>query len=327
MKDSSNNQVLDVIIIGGGPTGINCGIAACDTHLDYLILEKGVLVNSIFNFPANMTFFSTSKNLEIGNVPFISHVEKPTRKEALEYYRRIIEAYDLNIFFQHKVIQVNKDNSVFTVQTNNGKTFYARNIIVATGFYDHARMLNVPGEKLPKVKHYYDEVHHYIRSKVAVVGGANSACDVALECYHKGAEVTMIVREKELYPKVKYWILPNVKNRIAEGSIKAYFSSEITEIRQNEVDIITPDGPVTIENDYVLAMTGYHPDYNFFKSIGIQLGEDQAPVFDSNTLETNISGLYVAGVIVGGDKTSSLFIENTRHHADVIIQDIISKKS
>lgn len=317
--------MLDVVIIGAGPTGINCAIEAEQAGLNYIVLEKGLLVNSIFNFPANMTFFSTSKNLEIGNIPFISHTDKPTRKEAMEYYRRIMETYDLRISFKEEVTSASKlPDSTFTVTTNRGR-YETRNIIIATGFYDIPNKMNVPGEDLPKVKHYYDEVHHYIKQNVLVVGGANSACDVALECWQKGANVTMAVRKPELYEKVKYWILPNIKNRIAEGSIKAYFSTEVTSIDDTSVTLATSEGNVTIENDYVLAMTGYSPNYSLLDNLGVNILSDRyrSPEFSEGTLETNVIGIYIAGVINGGMKTNKYFIENTRDHASIIIKSII----
>jgi len=318
----NEGYIYDVLVIGSGPTGINCGIALSKKNIDYLILEKGVLVNSIYNFPVNMTFFSTSKKLEIGHVPFISHTDKPTRSEALEYYRRLMEAYNLNIQFSTQVLSIEKQDALFVVKTNK-ETYKSKNIIVATGFYDTPRLLNIPGEDLPKVKHYYDDVHLYIRKKVVVVGGANSACDVALECWQKGADVTMVVRNKELYQKVKYWILPNIENRIKEGSIKAYFESELQEIRENEVIIRSGSEEITLENDFVLAMTGYKPNLSIFTKIGLNLDEEGIPSHNKETLETNISGLYIAGVALGGLKTSTLFIENTRNHPELIIKSIV----
>ena len=318
----------DLIIIGGGPTGINCAIEAKKAHLDYVILEKGVLVNSIFNFPANMTFFSTSKNLEIADVPFISHTDKPTRKEALEYYRRLMESYDLDIDFDIEVLSMNKVEGTYEVTTST-KSYRSKYVIVATGFYDRPNLMHVPGENLPKVKHYYDEVHHYIRKKVLVVGAANSACDVALECWQKGADVTMVIRGSELYSKVKYWILPNIENRIKEGSIKAYFNTTIKEITPDAVLVQTPEGEQAIENDFVLAMTGYSPNYELLDRLGIEVGKDglKTPVFDENTLESNLPGVYLAGVLNGGLKTNKYFIENTRHHAELIVRDIELKES
>lgn len=322
-------SIKDVIIIGAGPTGLNCAIAAQQAGLNYMIIEKGVLVNSIFNFPANMTFFSTSKNLEIGNIPFISHSDKPTRREALEYYRRIVESYRLKIHYRERVESVEKqDDGTFALSTKRD-TYHTRNVIVTTGYYDLAKKLNIPGEDLPKVKHYYDEAHPYIGQKVVVVGGANSACDVALETWQKGADVTMVVREPELYQRVKYWILPNIENRIKEGSIKAYFNSQLNRIEEDKVYIDTPDGQVVLNNDYVLAMTGYMPDYSFMEKMGITFHDDdyRTPVFDAYTLESYIPGLYIAGVILGGYHTSKLFIENTREHGAVIVKDIVDKNS
>ncbi|MEL6986253.1 MAG: YpdA family putative bacillithiol disulfide reductase, partial [Bacteroidota bacterium] len=244
----------DIIIVGGGPIGINCAIVAKENGLSALIIEKGTIVNSLFHFPTNMTFFSTSKLLEIGEVPFISHSDKPTRRESLEYYRRVVTSWDLDVRTFETVENIESKGGQFDVYTSKGQ-YTSKFVIIATGFFDKVRKLNVPGEELPKVKHYYDEPHPYVGQKIIVVGGANSACDVALETYHKGAEVTMVVRKERLYEKVKYWILPNIQNRIKEGSIKAYFNSNISEIRNNEVDINTPEGKITLQNDFVLAMT------------------------------------------------------------------------
>lgn len=317
--------MYDLIIVGAGPTGIACGIEAVKAGLNYVILEKGFLVNSIYHFPTNMQFFSTSMNLEIGKIPFISHQDKPTRKEALEYYRRIVQTYNLNINYNCKVDKVIPDQSIKLVQTNKGN-YKAKYVVVATGFYDHARPLNVLGEDLPKVQHYYDDAHKYIGQKLAIVGGANSACDVALETWQKGADVTMVVRSKQLYQKVKYWILPNVENRIKEGSIKAFFSSSIKAIYDKEIEIETPNGLIKMENDFVLAMTGYRPDYHFLKKLGIELnGEYCEPSFNQKTLESNVAHIYLAGVILSGEKTSTLFIENTRSHGEIIVGDIICK--
>lgn len=319
--------MYDIAIIGGGPTGIACAISAKKAGLSCVIIEKGVLVNSIFHFPTNMTFFSTSLKLEIGEIPFISNNDKPTRAEALEYYRRLAEFYKLEIRYRTQVLALKRQELKYVIETNKG-TIEAQNIIVATGYYDKVRLLNVEGENLPKVKHYYDEAHHYIGQNIVVIGGANSACDVALETWTKGAKVTMVVREPSLYQNVKYWILPNVENRIKEGSIKAYFNSEVIKITESEVEINTPEGPVTIPNDYVLAMTGYLPDYDFLSSIGIVIENNdmKTPQYNPKTFETNLTNVYVAGVINAGMATSKLFIENTRHHGEVIIEDILSKK-
>ena len=327
MTPTKDETYYDIIIVGGGPTGIACGIEAQKAGLNYLIIEKGVLVNSIYRFPANMTFFSTSLNLEIGEVPFISHNDKPTRQEALEYYRRVIQHYDIEIDFQHVVISISKCTKGFEITTSKGliKSEY---VVIATGFYDKPRLLNIPGENLPKVKHYYDEAHLYIKKNIIVVGAANSACDVALETWQKGAHVTMVIREDDLYEKVKYWILPNIKNRISEGSIKAYFNANLIEIRENEVDISTEEGIITLDNDYVLAMTGYMPDYSLLAKFGVETMSDEyhTPKHDPQSLQSHIEGMYLAGVILGGMHTSKLFIENTRDHGRVIINHIKSKK-
>ncbi|NNE14508.1 MAG: YpdA family putative bacillithiol disulfide reductase [Saprospiraceae bacterium] len=320
------NQDFDIVIIGAGPSGIATAIAAQKKKLNYIILEKGYLVNSIYNFPTNMTFFSTSIKLEIGNTPFISHVEKPTRKEALEYYRRVVKSKNLNIKYQSEVNNIRGNENGFIVRTKE-RSYKTKYVIVATGYYDKPRLLNIEGEGLSKVKHYYDDAHPYIGMDVLVVGAANSACDVALETWQKGANVTMVVRGSELYKKVKYWILPNIENRIKEGSIKAYFNSELLKIEQEQVVMKTPEGSVKIKNDYVLAMTGYMPNYKFLESIGINISEskDKVPEHNPNTFETNIPNLYIAGVISAGLNTSQLFIENTRDHGEIIIHDILSK--
>lgn len=317
----------DIVIIGGGPIGLNCAIEAKKAGLTYVILEKGVLVNSLYNFPTNMTFFSTSNLLEIGGVPFIAHNDKPTRSEALEYFRRVQESWDLDIKLYTEVKSMTRSDDKYEVLTTKG-TYKAENVIVATGFYDTPRMLNIPGEDLKKVKHFYDDPHPYVDQKVLVIGAANSACDVALETYYKGAEVTMAVREPEIYPKVKYWIRPNIENRIKEGSIMAYFNTTVKEIRANEVVLQTQEGEITLENDFVLAMTGYMPNYALFESLGIPISKDEnrIPLHHEETLETELPGVYVAGVINSGMQTSKLFIENTRVHSEMIIQSILLKK-
>ena len=321
-----SDKVLDVIIIGAGPIGLTCGIAASKAKLDYLIIEKGVLVNSLYNFPANMTFFSTSILLEIGEVPFISHNTKPTRRESLEYYNRVYKSWNLKAKFYEAVESVESVDGIYRLKTNK-QIYRTRSIIVSTGFYDIPRLMNIKGENLPKVKHYYTEPHPYIGQKVLVIGAANSACDAALELYYKGADVTMAVRKDGISSRVKYWIKPNIENRIKEGSIKAYFETMIAEITPNTVILNTPTGKVTLENDWVLAMTGYTPDFNFFRKIGIELAEDGflTPVHNKETLETNLPNVYIAGVINAGLQTSKLFIENTRQHATMIMSDLAKK--
>jgi len=321
----AKDKILDVIIIGAGPIGLACGIEATKAKLEYLLLEKGVLVNSLYHFPTNMTFFSTSKLLEIGNVPFISHNDKPTRRESLEYYRRVYDSWDMKAHFYEPVEAVHPIEGGYYLQTNKA-SYRTKAIILATGFYDIPRMMGIPGENLSKVKHYYNEPHPYIGQKVLVIGAANSACDVALELYYKGAEVTMCVRKPEINSRVKYWIKPNIENRIKEGAIKAYFNSTLEAITESMVQLNTPDGSLTLENDFVLAMTGYQPDLAFFEKIGIELeGTHQRPVQDPDTLETNLPRVYVAGVIAAGKQTSKLFIENTRVHAKMIVSDLLKQ--
>lgn len=315
--------MFELLIVGAGPIGLTCGIEAEKRNKKYLILEKGCLVNSLYHYPTNMTFFSTSVRLEIGNVPFVSHGDKPTRRESLEYYRRVKDAWKLNVNCYEKVIEIKKNNNEFKITTEKGG-YTARNVIIATGFYDNANMLNVPGEELPKVKHYFNEAHPYAYLDIAVVGAGNSAVDVALETYRRGANVTMVIRESSIKDSVKYWVKPDIENRIKEGSIKAYFNSQIVQIREREIDIKTPDGLIRLKNDFVLAMTGYHPDFSFLKKCGIQITEDpeMRPVFDSESYETNVKGLYVAGVVCGGMETGKYFIENSRQHAEIILDHI-----
>lgn len=319
----------DIIIIGAGPIGLACGIAARKAGLSHLIIEKGVLVNSLFHFPTNMTFFSTSALLEIGEVPFISHSDKPTRKESLEYFRRVQQSWDLNIHFYEEVTGLDAiQEGIYQVATSKAK-YLSRQIIIATGFYGTPRPMNIPGEDLPKVSHYYDDPHRYVGQKLAIIGAANSACDIALEAYHKGAEVTMIIRKDTINPRVKYWIKPNIENRIKEGSIKAYFNTTVEAIRADEIVINTPDGQENLPNDFVLAMTGYQPDYPFLQKMGIQIEADEhaTPVHDPDSLETNRPGVYLAGVVNGGMYTSKYFIENTRIHADIILENILKKQA
>lgn len=316
-------DVLDTLIIGAGPIGLACGIEAHQAGLRYTIIDKGCLVNSIYNYPLNMTFFSTSEKLEIGNVPFISHGSKPNRFEALEYYRRVASHWQLDVHLYEQVKSVGRDKNLFSVKTNK-RTYQTKTVVVATGFYDYPYLLNVPGEDLPKVRHYYDEPHPYYNQDIIVVGAANSAVDVALETWRKGARVTMVVREEELTDSVKYWVKPDIENRISEGSIAAFFRSSITTIREHEVDITTPEGSRTLPNDFVLAMTGYKPDFDLLKSMGVQFGDDefQTPAYDAITHESTSPGVYLAGVVCGGLKTNKYFIENSREHAPIIIGHI-----
>ncbi len=315
---------FELLIIGAGPIGLACGIEAQKGGLTYQIIEKGCLVNSLYNYPSNMTFFSTSEKLEIGGVPFISNNAKPTRPEALEYYRRVCSSLKLNVKLYEKVESVSKEDAIFKINTLKGN-YSAKAIVLALGFYDLPYLLNVPGEDLPKVKHYYDEPHPYFGQKIVVVGAANSAVDVALETWRKGAEVTMVIREPNIRESVKYWSKPDIENRIKENSIQAFFNSEITLITPTTVEIKTPEGNKILENDFVLAMTGYQPPFDFMKSMGIQFQSDEfhTPVYNEQTMESNVPGLYLAGVVCGGLKTNKWFIENSRVHAEMIIKNLI----
>lgn len=316
--------MIDVIIVGAGPIGLACGIEAKKKGLNALIIEKGLLVNSIYNYPQNMTFFSTSDRLEIGDIPFISHNPKPTRAEALEYYRRVTSTWALNIKLYEGVERFEKTSKGFVVKTSKA-TYEAKNIVLSTGFYDLPYLLNVPGEDLPKVSHYYKEPHPYFGMDLIVVGAANSAVDVALETYRKGAKsVTLVIREKEVGQNVKYWARPDIVNRIEEGSIRAYFESEIAEIKPKSVRIQTPKGSKELENDFVLAMTGYQPNFSLLESLGVEFHQDEfnTPVYDQNTMESSQKGVYLAGVVCGGLKTNKWFIENSRVHAAQIMQAI-----
>lgn len=315
-----------VLIVGGGPIGLACALEAEMRGLPYVVIEKGTLVNSIFHYPVNMTFFSTSERLEIGRVPFVSNQPKPSRSEALEYYRRVASDRHLRLRLFETVVSVEKQGKVFTVKTDKA-VYQASHVVLATGFYDLPYLLNVPGEDLPKVRHYYNDPHFYAFQKVVVVGAQNSAVDAALETWRKGAEVTMVVRGGEIGQRVKYWVRPDMENRIREGAIKAYFHSTLKRIEPGRVFIITPEGEVTLENDWVLAMTGYQPNLQLLAQSGIALSADDVrkPQYDEDTHETNVPGLYVAGVICGGMNTHRLFIENSRAHAAQIMADIDRK--
>ena len=320
-------SLFDVIIIGGGPIGIACGLEAKKQGLSYLIIEKGPIVNSLFNYPINMQFFSSSEKLEIDDIPFISKEAKPKRNEALEYYRRIVTSNTLNIHLFEEVTEVN-NNDEFVVKTNKN-TYSSKNVIVATGFYDLPNFLDVPGEDLPKVSHYYKDPHFYASQKLAVIGASNSAIDAALECWRKGADVSLIIRGPEVGKRVKYWVRPDIINRIEEGSIKAFYNAEVKEITPTEIVFTTPSGEMRIENDFVLALTGYRPNFQFLERLGIELSDDgrKIPTYNPETMETNVTGLFLAGVICGGMETHKWFIENSRIHAPMIIKTIAKKES
>ncbi len=318
---------FDVIIIGAGPIGLRCGIEAVIRKLSHLIIDKGCLVNSIYNYPTNMTFFSTSERLEIGEVPFVSHGDKPTRREALEYYRRVKDSWNLKVNTYERVLKVEGNKGNFIVETDK-KKYFCSNVIVATGFYDTPNLLNVSGEDLPKVKHYFKEAHPVAYLDIIIVGAGNSGVDVALETYRRGSKVTMVIRENKIKDSVKYWVKPDIENRIKEGSIKAFFNSTVSEIREKEVDIKTPDGILTIKNDFVFAMTGYKPDFRFLKKLGVNISgnDSRTPQFNEKTFETNKKGIYLAGVVCGGMETGKLFIENSRDHAINIFDNISADK-
>tara|TARA_R110000850_G_scaffold5653_3_gene23045 strand:+ start:1982 stop:2965 length:984 start_codon:yes stop_codon:yes gene_type:complete len=320
-----NEKPVDVIIIGAGPIGINCALEAKKNNLSYLIIEKGPLVNSLYNYPSNMQFFSTSEKLELNGIPFISKDAKPSKQEALEYYRRIASSNDLHIKLFEKVIAVDKIKN-FKVTTDRGH-YKAKNIIVATGFYDIPNKMEVTGEELSKVTHYYNDPHLYAFQKVAVVGASNSAVDAALEIYRKGGAVSMIIRDEGIGDRVKYWVKPDIENRIKEGSIKAYYNSEIKEISTDKIVINEAGKDISIPNDFVVALTGYRPNFTFLKAMGIELvGEKQIPSYNENSMETNVKGIFLAGVICGGEETHKWFIENSRVHAPQIINTIAGRQ-
>jgi len=320
-------EEYDVLIIGAGPIGMACGINAKAAGLSYVIVEKGALVNSLYNYPVFMTFFSTSQKLEIGGVPFVSINPKPNRNEAVEYYRRVAEKFELNInlFEQVNGVQKEADGS-FEVSTSK-KKYKVKNVIISTGFYDVPLLMDIPGEQLPKVTHYYKDPHLYAFQDVVVIGANNSGIDAALETYRKGANVTLVIRGPEIGSYVKYWVRPDIENRIKEGEIKAFFNAEVTDIQEDSVTIKTQTETFTLKNDFVIAMTGYQPDFDMLKKLGVTLGDENAnrPVYDPETMETSLPGLYLAGVVCGGMDTHKWFIENSRVHADQIFKHIGAK--
>ena len=328
--ESSANMRADVIVIGAGPTGLACAIEAQRAGFKVICIDKGCLVNSIFNYPANMIFFTTPELLEIGDIPFSSANPKPNRLEALEYYRKVAEHYKLDVRQYQRVETVMGSDNSFHLTTSDrlGRLYdyQCRKLVVSTGYYDRANLMHVPGEDLPKVFHYYREPHPYFDNDVLVVGGKNSAAISALDLWRHGARVTLVHRGAKMHSHVKYWILPDIENRIKNGEIAAYFNSTVKEITADDVTLETPDGEVTLKNDFVFALTGYHPDYEFLRSMGIELSADQCrPVCDPVTLESNVPGIYVAGVIVAGSRTNEIFIENGRFHGQQIATDLKKK--
>ena len=320
----------DVLVIGAGPTGLACAIEAQKIGLRVIVLDKGCLVNSLFHYPAGMVFFTTPELLEIGDIPFTTAQQKPTREEALEYYRKVAEHYRVDVRQYEWVKTVlGKDGNFSITATDRAgrpRDYRTRKVIVSTGYYDLANELCIPGEDLPKVSHYYREPHPYYDSDVLVIGGKNSAAIAALDLWRHGARVTLVHREAQVHHHVKYWIKPDLENRIKNGEIEAFFNSYVQEIGTDHVVIITPGGPMRLKNDFVLALIGYHPDYDFLRSMGIDLSEEQCrPVCDPVSLESNVKGIYVAGVIVAGSRTNEIFIENGRFHGKQIAEDLKHK--
>ncbi len=322
---------FDVVVIGAGPTGLACGIDAKRAGLSVTNIDKGCLVNSLFNYPSNMTFFTTPELLEIGDIPFSSPNQKPTRQEALEYYRKCAEHYQLDVRQYEPVLKVEGSDGNFVVHTTNlhghRREYHARKLILATGYYDRPNYMHVPGEELPKVMHYYREPHPFFGLNALVIGGKNSAAIAALELWRHGAHVTLVHRGPGIGPSVKYWIKPDIENRIKAGQVKAYFNTRVREITLDHVLLDTPEGEVTLANDYVFALTGYHPDFEFLCGLGIKLSSeaDKRPVVNPKTLESNVPGIYLAGVIVAGMRTSEIFIENGRFHGQAIAADLKRK--
>ena len=331
MGEVSASKIVDLLVIGAGPTGLACAIEAQRTGLTALLIDKGCLCNSLFHYPSNMTFFTTPELLEIGDMPFSSPNQKPNRNEALEYYRKVAEHYRLDIRQYENVERVDGIDGNFTVHTVDGVSrplkHRARKLVVATGYYDLPNYLGIPGEGLSKVKHYYHEPHPFYGLDVLVIGGKNSAAIAALDLWRHGAKVTLVHRGPEMHRHVKYWILPDINNRIKSGEIKAYFNSNVTNISQDDVTISAPQSAVTLPNKFVFALTGYHPDFSFIERLGVALDEsnDRCPVCDPVTLESNVPGIYLAGVIVAGERTNEIFIENGRFHGKLIAGDLQEK--
>jgi thioredoxin reductase (NADPH) len=330
LSRSATNESFDVLVVGAGPTGLACAIEAQRAGLSTVLVDKGCLCNSLFHYPSNMTFFTTPELLEIGDMPFSSPNQKPSRNEALEYYRKVAEHYQLEMRLYQTVSSLTGEDGDFVITTVDRfarqRVYAARKVILATGYYDLPNYLEVPGEELPKVLHYYHDPHPYYDQHVVVIGGKNSAAIAALDLWRHGAHVTLVHRGAAMHHHVKYWILPDINNRIKNGEVTAYFSSSVTSIAKDSVELLTPKGLVTLDNDFVFALTGYHPDFDFLAAVGVQIeGKDRCPACDPQSLESNIPGLYLAGVIVAGMRTNEIFIENGRFHGRQIAQDIEAK--
>jgi thioredoxin reductase (NADPH) len=331
MSDGAAEEIVDLLVIGAGPTGLACAIEAQRAGFTAMLVDKGCLCNSLFHYPAHMTFFTTPELLEIGGMPFSSPNQKPNRNEALEYYRKVAEYYKLDVRQYEKVERVDGSDGNFAVHTMDqfGRMLKhrARKLVIATGYYDLPNYLGIPGEDLVKVKHYYHEPHPFYGLDVVVIGGKNSAAIAALDLWRHGAKVTLVHRGREMHRHVKYWILPDINNRVKNGEITAYFDSTVTNISEDEVTLSTPSGVVTIANQFVFALTGYHPDFSFIEQLGVKLDEanDRCPVCDPATLESNVPGIYLAGVIVAGERTNEIFIENGRFHGQLIAEALRGK--
>ncbi|MGA3135288.1 MAG: YpdA family putative bacillithiol disulfide reductase [Terracidiphilus sp.] len=327
---ATESEIFDLLVVGAGPTGLACAIEAQKAGFRAVVVDKGCLCNSLFHYPAHMTFFTTSELLEIGDLPFPSPNAKPNRNEALQYYRRVAAHYRLDVRQYQCVTRVTGVDGAFTVHTKDrfGRpgAIQTRKLAVSTGYYDLPNMMNIPGESLSKVHHYYVDPHPYFGMDVVVVGGKNSAAIAALELWRSGARVTLVYRGPEIPPHVKYWIKPDIENRIRNGEIKAYFGSNVVEITPDAVVVETPQERLTLKNDFVFAMTGYHPDFDFLQGLGLRFkGPDRLPVCDEETLESNVPGIYLAGVILAGLRTNDIFIENGRFHGRQIAAALASK--
>jgi thioredoxin reductase (NADPH) len=333
MSDGTSSDIVDLLVIGAGPTGLACAIEAQRAGFTAMLVDKGCLCNSLFHYPAHMTFFTTPELLEIGGIPFSSPNQKPNRNEALEYYRKVAEFYTLDVRQYENVERVEGGDGDFTVHTMDrfGRMLEhrARKLVIATGYYDLPNYLGIPGEDLSKVKHYYHEPHPFFGLDVVVIGGKNSAAIAALDLWRHGAKVTLVHRGAEMHRHVKYWILPDINNRVKNGEIQAHFNSNVANISEDDVTISTPEGEITIANQFCFALTGYHPDFSFIERLGVKLDEanDRCPVCDPATLESNVPGIYLAGVIVAGERTNEIFIENGRFHGQLIAEDLRTKRA
>ena len=327
----ARDGVFDLLVVGAGPTGLACAIEAQKTGLRVVVVDKGCLCNSLFHYPAHMTFFTTPELLEIGDIPFPSPNPKPTRNEALQYYRLVANYYKLDVRQYHRVDRVAGCDGDFTIHMvdryDRPTALKARKLALSTGYYDLPNFMHIPGENLSKVHHYYNDPHPFFGMDVAVIGGKNSAAIAALELWRSGARVTLIHRDAGMHRHVKYWIKPDIENRIKNGEVKALFNSQVIEITPDTVEVETPKGRQTLKNDFVFAMTGYHPDFDFLEGLGVRFeGEDRRPVCDAETLESNVPGIYLAGVIVAGSRTNEIFIENGRFHGRQIARALASKR-